>query len=432
MKRIVIVGGGFGGVSLMKHLAKSEEFRVTLVDRNNYNFFPPLLYQLATGFLEVANICYPFRKLMRKMHDSRFRLGEVIGVDLNKDHLVLEDGIIPFDILVFAVGASTNYFGMENVKAHAMPMKTVNDALALKNHLLLQMEAASQITEIVQRQKHLNIVVAGGGPTGVEVSGMLADIRKTVFPKDYPEMAALDGEAGIYLVDGMDAVLKPMSPRSQEDTLKNLTDMGVEVRLQVQVKDYDGDTVTFSNGDTIEAKTLVWAAGVTCPRFNGIPAEAYGRGNRLLVDAYNRVNGLEKVYAIGDCCLQQHETGFPNGHPQLAQPAIQQGSNLAANLRNMQNGSKLQQFKYWDKGSMAIIGRHRAVVDLPGNKTHFKGFIAWFMWLFVHLVSLINARNMITTLYNWTGAYMTKDQSLRIIIHPETGKKTIKKQNIWN
>lgn len=423
MKRIVIVGGGFGGVSLMKGLAGSGEFRVTLVDRNNYNFFPPLLYQLATGFLEVANISYPFRKLMRKMRNSRFLMGEVTGVDTQKNLLLLEDGMLPYDVLVFAVGASTNYFGMENVRAHAMPMKTVNDALELKNHLLLQMEEASKITEISQRRKFLNIVVAGGGPTGVEVSGMLADIRHTVFPKDYPEMAALDSEAGIYLVDGTDAVLKPMSQRSQQDTLKNLTDMGIKVKLQVQVKDYDGETVTFSNGETIVAKTLVWAAGVTCPRFSGMPETAYGRGNRLMVDEYNQVKGLENIYAIGDCALQQHETLFPDGHPQLAQPAIQQGSNLAANLKNLGTGSKFRPFKYWDKGSMAIIGRHKAVVDLPGNKTHFRGFIAWFMWLFVHLVSLINTRNMITTLFNWTGAYFSKDQSLRMIIHPETKKK---------
>jgi len=416
MKRVVIVGGGFGGLQLLKNLANKEDFLITLVDRNNYNFFPPLLYQLATGFLEVANISYPYRKLLRRMRNARFVMGEVTGIDVSKNKLILSDGSIHYDVLVLANGAATNYFGMENVARHALPMKTVEDAFELKNHLLRQMEAASRITEISARTKFLNIVVAGGGPTGVEISGMLADIRNSVFPKDYKEMAALSSDAGIHLVDGADAVLKPMSLRSQEDTFKALTEMGVQVRLNIQVKDYDGETVTFSNGNTIQSKTLVWAAGVSCQRLEGLPPDSYNRGGRILVDEFNRVRGLESIYAIGDCALMLHEKAWPNGHPQLAQPAIQQGKNLAANLRNLKAGSALMPFKYWDKGSMAIIGRHKAVVDLPGNKTHFSGVIAWFMWLFVHLISLVTVRNRITTLFNWTGAYLSKDQALRMII----------------
>lgn len=418
MKHIVIIGGGFAGINLIERLSKKNEFKVTLVDKNNYNFFPPLLYQLSTGFLEVSNISYPFRKLFRGKKNVNFHLGELEKVMPSENKVILSTGELTYDYLVFATGTTTNYFGMDNVKKNALPMKTVNDALELRNHILRQVELAAISKDEKEQAKLLNIVVAGGGPTGVEISGMLADMKKDILPKDYPEIIKNKVAAKIYLVDGLDAVLKPMSEKSQKDTLKALTEMGVMVQLNMQVKDYNDDVVVFTNGTTIETKTLIWAAGVTGMVFEGLPAECYGRGKRLIVDEYNRLKGLNNIFAIGDTSIQNHELKFPNGHPQMAQVAIQHGINLADNFENILREKFLRPFVYNDKGSMAIIRRNRAVVDMPGNKMHFNGFLAWFMWLFIHLLSLVKNRNRITTLYNWAGAYITKDQSLRMIVRP--------------
>jgi NADH dehydrogenase len=418
MKHIVIIGGGFAGINLIEKLSKKNEFIITLVDKNNYNFFPPLLYQLSTGFLEVSNISYPFRRLLRKKKNVNFHLGEVEKVIPSENKVILSTGELTYDYLVFATGTTTNYFGMDNVKKNALPMKTVNDALELRNHILKQVELAAISKDKKEQNKLLNIVVAGGGPTGVEISGMLADMKKDILPKDYPEIIKNKVDAQIYLVDGLDAVLKPMSEKSQKDTLKALTEMGVMVQLNMQVKDYSDDVVIFTNGTTIETKTLIWAAGVTGLVFEGLPPECYGRGKRLIVDEYNRVKGLNNIFAIGDTSIQSHELKFPNGHPQMAQVAIQQGVNLAENMEGILREKFLKPFVYNDKGSMAIIGRNRAVVDMPNNKMHFNGFLAWFMWLFIHLLSLAKNRNRITTLYNWAGAYITRDQSLRMIVRP--------------
>jgi NADH dehydrogenase len=418
MKHIVIIGGGFAGINLIERLSKKNEFIITLVDKNNYNFFPPLLYQLSTGFLEVSNISYPFRKLFRGKKSVNFHLGELGKVVPSENKIILSTGELTYDYLVFATGTTTNYFGMGNVKKNALPMKTVNDALELRNHILKQIELGAISKDKKEQNKLLNIVVAGGGPTGVEISGMLADMKRDILPKDYPEIIKSKVDAQIYLVDGVDAVLKPMSEKSQKDTLKALMEMGVTVGLNMQVKDYSDDVVTFTNRTTIQTKTLIWAAGVTGMVFEGLPAECYGRGKRLMVDEYNRVKGLNNIFAIGDASIQIHELKFPNGHPQMAQVAIQHGLNLADNLESILRERPLKPFVYNDKGSMAIIGRHRAVVDMPDNKIHFNGFLAWFMWLFIHLLSLVKNRNRITTLYNWLGAYFTRDQSLRMIVRP--------------
>jgi len=420
-KQIVIIGGGFAGISLIKRMAGKAGFRVTLVDRNNYSFFPPLLYQIATGFLQVSNISYPFRKFIRKKANIRFHMGEFLKLIPSENIVVLSTGQLKYDYLVFATGVSTNYFGLDNVKKYAMPMKNVHDALELRNHLLQQVEMAATVIDELEKKKLLTIVIAGGGPTGVEISGMLADMGKYILPKDYPEIRGSYG-ANIYLVNSADRVLKPMSKKSQDDTLKALSEMGVQVMLNMQVKDYIRDTVIFSNGETIETKTLIWAAGVIGSVYDGIPVESYGSGKRLIVNEYNEIKGLNSVFAIGDVCLQNTEAKFPIGHPQLAQVAIQQGRNLACNIQFRERGKKLRPFSYFDKGSMAIIGRNRAVVDLPGNKTHFKGFIAWFIWLFVHLLTLVTYSNRVATLYNWIVAYFTRDQSLRMIIRPLKNK----------
>jgi len=415
VKEIIIIGGGFAGINLALKLSGNSHYHVTMVDRNNYNFFPPLLYQVATGFLESSNICYPFRKLFQGKQNISFRMGEFERVIPEENKIILSNGELKYDYLVFATGTETNFFGMENVKTHAIPMKTVNDALEMRNHFLQKMEKATISSDMAERKKLLNIVVAGGGPTGVEVSGMLAEMEKNILKKDYPELKQWDGN--IYLIDAGKAVLSPMSEKSQKETYKDLSELGVVIKLNCHVKDYVNDMVYLDNGETIETKTLIWAAGVTSQTFEGIAKESYGRGRRLIVDGLNKVAGTENIYAIGDTCIQISDNNFPEGHPQLAQVAIQQAKNLANNFMAMANGKSMQPFSYNDKGSLAIIGRNKAVADLP-SKLHFSGFIAWFLWVFVHLISLIDYRNRVKTFYNWMIAYFTKDQSLRMIIRP--------------
>lgn len=418
MKQIVIIGGGFAGINIAQKLANHKAYKIIIVDRNNYNFFPPLLYQVATSFLEPSNISYPFRKLIRRFKNVQFRMGEFQQLLPAENKVVLSTGTLTYDYLVFATGAETSYFGMENVKKNALPMKTVNDALLLRNHFLQVMEQATITTDVAERTKLLTIMVAGGGPTGVEVSGMLAEMRRTILPKDYPEISGKGYEAHIYLVDGGSKLLKPMSEKSQQDTYDELTRMGVEVLLNHRVKDYTEDVVTFTNGQSIATKTLVWAAGVSASVLPGIPATSYGAGHRLSTNEYHQVKDLANVYAIGDTSIVTSDAAFPDGHPQVAQAAIQQGQNLAHNFAAMADGKSLKAFTYYDKGTLAIIGRNKAMADFPRPRLHLKGFIAWWLWIFVHLMSLINYRNRLRTFYNWAGAYLTKDQSLRMIIRP--------------
>ena len=413
---IVVIGGGFAGVNIAKSLANKKDFQVTLVDKNNYNFFPPLIYQVATAYLEPTSISYPFRKLFSGKDNLHFRLGEVKKIVPAENKIILDSGELTYDQLVFATGAETNYFGMENVKQHAIPMKTLSDALEMRNRLLEQMEKAVISNDAGEIKKLVTIVIAGGGPTGVELAGMFAEMKNGILRKEYPALSGKGVE--IILVDGGKVVLPPMSPQSQQDTFEALTKLGVKIKFDYQVKDYVDDTIFFTNGERIATKNLIWAAGVTASVFEGLPAESYGRGRRMLVDEYNKLNGTENIYAVGDTCFQTTDTHFPNGHPQVAQVAIQQGLNLAKNFQSLVNGKALKAFTYVDKGSMAIIGRNKAVVDLPKPRLHLKGFIAWLAWLFIHLLSLITYRNRVRTFWNWMIAYFTKDQSLRMIIRP--------------
>ena len=413
---IVVIGGGFAGVNIAKSLANKKDFQVTLVDKNNYNFFPPLIYQVATAYLEPTSISYPFRKLFSGKDNLHFRLGEVKKIVPAENKIILDSGELTYDQLVFATGAETNYFGMENVKQHAIPMKTLSDALEMRNRLLEQMEKAVISNDAAEIKKLVTIVIAGGGPTGVELAGMFAEMKNGILRKEYPALSGKGVE--IILVDGGNVVLAPMSPQSQQDTFEALTKLGVKIKFDYQVKDYVDDNILFTNGERIATKNLIWAAGVTASVFEGLPVESYGRGRRMLVDEYNKLNGTENIYAVGDTCFQTTDTHFPNGHPQVAQVAIQQGLNLAKNFQSLVNGKALKAFNYVDKGSMAIIGRNKAVVDLPKPRLHLKGFIAWLAWLFIHLLSLITYRNRVRTFWNWMIAYFTKDQSLRMIIRP--------------
>lgn len=420
-KRIVIIGGGFAGLNVAKFL-KNTDYQVTLVDQNNYTFFPPLLYQVATGFLEPSSISYPYRKMFRGQSRLSFKLGELTRVIPELNTVVLSTGELEYDYLVFATGTATNYFGMENVKKKAVPMKSISDALEMRNYLLRQLEFATTIADKVENiKKVLTIVVAGGGPTGVEVSGMLAEMRSSVFRKDYPELEKVRSLVRICLVDANDCLLTPMSEKSRNTTYKALSDLGVEIILNAQVTDYTAHEVILSNGQTIETENLIWTAGVVAHEFEGLPRGSYGRGRRLLVDEHNKLQFADNIYAVGDTCLQTTDSNFPSGHPQVAQVALQQGKNLAMNLKLLASNKRLRSFTYKDRGSMAIIGRNKAVADLPRN-LHLSGFIAWFAWIFIHLISLVTYRNRVNTLFNWIVAYCTKDQSLRMIIRPVVRK----------
>ena len=416
--KIIIIGGGFGGVNLALGLAGNKSYEVTLVDRNNYNFFPPLIYQVATAFLEPSSISYPFRKLFKGKTNLHFRLGEFKKVIAGQNKIILADGELSYDYLVIATGAETSYFGMENVRKNAIPMKTLNDAVEMRNILLQQMEEAA-IAPANLKGRYLTVVIAGGGPTGVEVSGMFAEMKSTIY-KEYPELAGLDTK--IYLVDGGKELLKPMSARSQQYAYDKLTKLGVTIKFGVHVKDYTGDRVYLDTGEVLESKTLIWAAGVSATKFDGIPEESYSKSKRMIVNEFNQVTGSANIYAIGDTCIQTTDKNFPAGHPQVAQVAIQQGKTLAKNFALMAKGHTMHPFEYFDKGSMAIIGKSKAVADIPTPKIHFSGFVAWLAWLFIHLVSLIKHRNRVKTFYNWMAAYLWGDQSLRMIIRPSSTK----------
>lgn len=416
-KRIAIIGGGFAGVNLSRRLERNKDFDITLVDKNNYNFFPPLIYQVATGFLEPSSISYPFRKLFSGRQNVHFWLGELEEVLPEQNKLILSNGELEYDYLVMATGTRTNYFGLDSIKENAIPMKTLDDALNMRNTLLQRIERATKTPDKKEREKWVTMVIAGGGPTGVEIAGMFAEMRASIIRKEYPELTNIYGK--IYLVNGADRLLKPMGKKSQEYTYNELKEMGVEIMLNSRVTGFDGEKVSLKDGSFIESKNLIWATGVTGITFPGIPEEVYARGNRLKVDAHNTVEGMNNIYAVGDACIQFTDEGFPEGHPQLAQVAIQQGDTLAKNFCRMACRKKPKPFHYKDKGIMAIIGRSKAVADIPKPDLHFDGFPAWLMWSFIHLFSLINRRDRWRTFYNWSIAYFTRNQDLRMIIRPK-------------
>ena len=333
--KVVILGGGFAVINLARELASRQDFQVTLIDRNNYHFFPPLIYQVSTSFIEPSNISYPFRRMFQKKSNLRFFLGSVEHVNIDDRIVETDTGDVPYDFLVIALGTETNYFGMENVRKNALPMKTIDDALNLRNHLLMNLEKVVRMSDGPEREKLINIVIAGGGPTGVEISGMLAEMRKNILRKDYPELMNMRGN--IYLVDAGPALLGPMSKKSQQEAAKVLTGLGVKIKLNTAVKDYADGIVMLSDGSTIPSATVVWASGVTAVSVPGIPAASIGRGRRILVDEFNAVAGVDNVFAIGDISYMTADPAYPNGHPQLAQTAIQQGKLLAQNFGRLKD-----------------------------------------------------------------------------------------------
>lgn len=413
-KHIVIIGGGFAGINLAQELGRKKGIKVTLVDRNNYNFFPPLLYQVSTGMLDISSISIPFRTLFTGKFNLYFRIGELLEISPENNQVTLSNGTLDYDALVIAIGTKANYFGMENIEKNSLPMKTVNDAITLRNYLIMEGEKYTYCTDRAEKRKMRNIVISGAGPSGVEIAGMIAEMRKRKLTEIYPEL--IRQRLNIYLVDGAPTVLPPMSEKSQKYTLKTLEDMGVIVKLNKMVSDYKDDKVTFKDGEFIETKTLIWTAGVTGSKIKGMPESYYEKGNRLEVDAYNKVEGTDNIYAIGDACIQKTDPNYPEGHPQLGSVAQQQGKALAKNFIAMTKNEDLQPFKYRDKGTMAIIGDQKAVADMTFPKTTLTGWFAWFAWLFVHLFLLVSYRNRFRTFWNWFNAYLGKGQSQGIMV----------------
>ncbi len=415
VKKVVVIGGGFAGINMIKKLAKDRRFHITLVDLNNYHFFPPLLYQVSTAFIEPSNISYPFRRMFQQKDNIRFHMGAMLRVNPDSNTVETTNGELSYDYLVLALGTETNYFGMENVKRSALPMKTIDEALNLRNALLLNMEKATKAKDKSQRDSLLNIVIAGGGPTGVELAGMLAELGQNIARKEYPEIQ--DFGTHIYLVDAGPVLLAPMSKKAQGNALSVLQQLGVHVILNMAVKDYVDGKVVLADGRTLETCSLIWASGVVAREVPGLPKELVGRGRRLLVDAFNKVQGTSNIFALGDLALQTSDERFPNGHPQVAQVAIQGGEKLAKNLVLALNGEAMKPFLYNDKGSMAIISKYNAVADLP--KVSFKGFFAWLVWLFIHIIPLIGFRNKVELAFSWFWSFLTNDPTLRLIIRPE-------------
>lgn len=414
-KKVVVVGGGFGGINLIKKIWDHPQFQVTMVDLDNYHFFPPLLYQVATAFIEPSNISYPFRRMFEGKNNMRFHYGALKKVTPEENTIETTTGLLEYDYLVLAIGTETNFFGIENVKQNCLPMKSIEDAINLRNHMLLNMEKATSTHDPEEKEKHLNIVIAGGGPSGVELAGMLAEMGQTVVRKEYPEIET--GNSRIHLIDASPHLLGPMSKKAQEEALKFLSDLGVQIQLNTVVKDYINGNVVLGNGNTIPTNSLIWTSGVIGREVPGLKPGQLGRGRRVLVDEYNKVKGSKNIFAIGDLCLQTSDKNYPNGHPQLAQVAIQQGSLLGENLKRMEANEELKSFNYNDKGSMAIISKYEAVADLP--KVSFTGFFAWLIWLFVHIIPLVGFRNKVKLAFSWFWSFITNNPTLRLIIRPK-------------
>lgn len=407
-KRVVIVGGGFGGLNLAKSL-RNKEFQVVMLDKNNYHTFQPLLYQVATSGLEPDSIAYPIRKIFKNQQRFHFRMASVELVNTDQNILETNIGPLDYDYLVIATGTTTNFFGMKGVEKYAMTMKTVSEALDLRSLILQNFEKALLVSE-EEQESYMNFPIVGGGPTGVELAGALAELKNHILPADYPDLDIQ--RMKIQVIEMQDEVLKPMSDKASEKALNYLTDLGVDVMLNKSVASFDGEKLTFKSGEVLNSKTLIWAAGVRGNIIDGITESSIDRG-RYLVDRTSKVKGFENIYAVGDIA-QMTTPIFENGLPQVAPVANQQGVFLAKNLVRLQEGKEALEFEYKDQGSMATVGRNRAVVDM--GKIKFQGTVAWFVWMFIHLISLVGFRNRVITFFNWAYSYLSFDRGARLII----------------
>lgn len=411
-ERIVVVGGGFGGLNLIKHLNKNK-YDVMLIDRNNYHSFPPLFYQIASSGLDPGSISFPFRREMRKgkVKGAKFNMGDVKTIDFAKKQVITQYDTISYDKLVIAAGTTNNFFGIEGLKEQVYTLKSTGEALRCRNEILYRLEEACLTKDPDKRRKLLSFTVIGGGPTGVEIAGAIGEMKRYILHREYPDLSTDDLK--ITIIEGTDRLLRTMSEAASREAREYLGHLMVDVRLETTMKSYDDNIITLANGEEIYSEMVIWTAGIT-----GEPFEFVGgtpemeRGNRFVVDDYNQVAGVNDVYAIGDICCLKNET-YPNGLPQLAQVAIQQAINLG---KNLSAGNLSKKFKYTDKGTMATVGRNRAVVDL--KHIHLYGRPAWVTWMFVHLISILGMRNKLSVLINWIWSYCTYSTSLRLLFHP--------------
>ena len=423
-KRVVIVGGGFGGLKLANQL-KHSNYQVVLIDKNNYHQFPPLIYQIASSGIEPSSISFPFRKIFQKRKNFYYRMAEVRSIF--PEHKIIQTSIgkVQYDYLILAAGTTTNFFGNKNVEAEAIPMKNVSEAMGLRNALLDNFERALTCADERERQELLNVVIVGGGATGVEVAGALSEMKNFVLPKDYPDLPT--SLMHIYLIEAGPRLLAAMSPESSAHVEQYLREMGVNVLLNKMVTDFKDHTVMLKDGSSISTRTFIWVSGVAAQPVGNLSPDHLGRGRRIIVDEFNRVPGLDGVFSIGDqCIMPEGDDNWKGGHPQLAQVAIQQGNNLAKNLIRLDKGKELKPFRYRNLGAMATVGRNRAVAEF--SKVKMAGFFAWFMWLIVHLRSILGVRNKLIVMLNWMWNYFSYGQSLRMIIYAKKAEEVKRRE----
>jgi NADH dehydrogenase len=412
-KKIVVLGGGFAGLQLSRHLNNHPGFDVLLIDKQNHHQFQPLFYQVATARLEPSNISFPFRKIFQKSRNVRIRMAEVIRILAASNQVETTYGLYDYDYLVIATGCKTNFFGNEQIMKHAYPMKSTQEAIQIRNEVLLSFERFISASQ-EEREALLNIVIVGAGPTGVELAGAFAEMKKNILPRDYPHIDFTG--LTITVLEGSPNTLNNMSPESRKTSRIYLEKLGIQVKTEVFVTAYDGTTVTMNTGEKIKSKQVIWAAGVMGNVIEGLPPESVFR-NRFIVDRFNTVKGHQNIFAIGDIAYMVTPK-YPNGHPQVGNVAVNQGKNLAHNFSAMLRGKALKEYEYKDLGSMATIGEYKAVVDLPWIK--FQGVLAWFTWMFLHLMLILSVRNKFGTFMNWSWNFFTKDSSLRLIFKTES------------
>lgn len=407
-KKIILIGGGFAGLHLAQQLNNSA-FDVLLIDKQNHHQFQPLYYQVASARLEPSNISFPFRKIFQKSNNIQIRLAEVNKIVSSENKIETSIGDFNYDYLVIATGCKTNFFGNEQIQKHALSMKTTEEAIEIRNNILLSFEKYISAKDH-EKEALLNIVLVGAGPTGVELAGAFSEMKKNILPRDYPHIDF--SKLKVMLLDGSKNTLNSMSEESKQASRKYLEELGVIIRTETVVTNYDGLTATLNTGETILTNNLIWAAGVTGNVIEGINPENIIR-NRYKVDRFNKIKETQNIYAIGDIAYMETPL-YPTGHPQLANVAINQGKNLAANFLNLLKGKNQKEYEYKDLGSMATIGKYRAVVDLPFIK--FQGFFAWYIWMFLHLMLILSVRNKLSIFFNWAWSYIMKDSSLRLIL----------------
>lgn len=407
--KVIVVGGGFAGIQLVRNLDDSI-FDILLIDKLNHHQFQPLFYQVATSQLEPSSISFPLRHVFRNKINVMIRLAEVVSIDSPNNTINTSIGDFKYDFLVLAMGCKTNFFGNYALSKNTLTLKTTYEAITIRNHILQTFEKIISANDI-EKESLLNMVIVGGGPTGVELAGAFSEIKRNILPRDYHRIDF--SKLKIILIEGTPHTLNSMSETAKTGSKKYLLKMGVEVLTDTIVKNYDGQTLQLSNGETISTKTVIWAAGVTANTIDGIPKNCITTGNRLIVDRFNKLTGFGNIFAIGDVAFMVTPK-YPKGHPQLANVAINQARNLSRNLKNMVLGKELKPYEYKDLGSMATLGRNKAIVDLPFLS--FKGFFAWLIWMFLHLMLILSVRNKLIIFINWAWAYIFKDTALRLIL----------------